>query len=360
MEHFDDHMLFYFKNDLFIKWITAPDHENIAYWENWMKEHPDQADSLLEAKKLALHLQEAENPFKLEQLSKSIWETINARIATPKKIIPFFNFRYRAFVYRAAAVITALTILGSSVYYLVNINARINTTHPLLGRIEKNSLKRMNGSVHNQVVYLVDGTSVTLEKGSSIRHSVFLQKDKREVYLDGNAFFEVAKDSRRPFYVYTHDIVMRVLGTSFKVITNPQNGSITVMVKTGKVSVYKSGKRGEGEFILTHNQGIVYTAQTKSIIYTRDTPGMEADTKPDANAVNFNFEDMPVIRIFETLQRAYGIKINFDDHTFSRCMVTTSLSDETFEEKLKIICTAVDSKYRIVNNQVFITGKGCQ
>lgn len=363
MENFEGHILPFLENDRFIDWVIHPDEENTAYWEKWIQEHPDQHNFLLQAKELAIHLGEAQKSPHAEQLSESILEKINLRIGPVRTIRDIRVFTKRARYWIAASVI-GLLVLASAIFHNTNIsnrNERKAIPYPVVAILENNTLKRLNSTNQNQTAYLVDGTRVTLRSGASISYPVFLQQDKRVVYLNGDAFFEVAKDANRPFYVYTNDIVLRVLGTSFNVSNNKNNGNITVVVKTGKVSVYKNSSRNKAEYILTPNQLITYTPQSRRIVKSDlDSARIRLSDKPEAHPINFKFEETPVAKIFETLEEGYGIRINFDEEVFSQCLVTTSLTDEVFEEKLKIICEAINANYRIADNQVYIGGNGCK
>ncbi|HXO75157.1 MAG TPA: FecR domain-containing protein, partial [Puia sp.] len=186
------------------------------------------------------------------------------------------------------------------------------------------------------------------------------QKDKGEVHLEGNAFFEIAKENNRPFNVYTKDLVVHVLGTSFNVTTNKNNGDVTVLVQSGKVAVSKLTNPTKQQLILVSNQQVLYKEQTHDLVQNTSgettVPYKPSVTKP----IPFNFEEAPVVEILQTLEDAYGIPLHYDKQTFASCMVTTSLADETFEEKLKIVCEAIGATYKIEGNGVFIDGKPCK
>ncbi len=363
LENFEAHILPFLENDQFIKWVILPDEESNAYWGKWMEEHPEQLDSFLQAKELAFNLREAQEFANAGPLSASIWAKINEQIRPAQTGFPIRAIRYRT-KYWIAASVAALIILGSAIFYnpkKIRGNEPKEIGPKIAAIIENNTLKRLNSTNQNQIAYLVDGTKVTMRPGSSIEYSVFLQHDKRTIYLNGDAFFDVAKDANRPFYVYTKEIVLKVLGTSFNVSNNKHNGNIIVLVKTGKVSVSKNNNRNKAEFILNPNQLITYTPQSNRIVKSDlDSGGTKLNETPEARPINFKFEEMPVSKIFATLEEGYGIRINFDQQVFSRCDVTTSLTDEAFEEKLKIICEAISATYRIADNQVFIDGKGCK
>jgi ferric-dicitrate binding protein FerR (iron transport regulator) len=369
VKNFDDKSWTFLQDDRFIAWVNQPDEDNSAYWEQWMQEHPGHVDTLLKAKQIILGFADAERTADAEALAETIWTRINADTNAGKSAIPLPVIVKKPTWYWMAASIAGFLLLGTGIYYYRNVRSKQQTgqSERLVASVLVNdNLERTNHTGTNQVVYLVDGSKVILQPGASIKHTVFLQKDKREIYLQGNAFFEVAKDPSRPFYVYAKDLVMQVLGTSFHVTTDRDNGDVTVVVSTGKVSVYKkSGLRQElgqkmEQLILTPNQKALYQAQARSLVQSdMDSRELSLNPIPSGRLINFNFEEMPVTKIFKTLENGYGVPFYYDEKTFSNCVITTSLSEETFEEKLKIICTAIGATYRIQNNGVSIEGHPC-
>ncbi len=362
MRDIDESIFALLDDDAFIDWVTDPNETNNEYWHKWMQKNPEKTSDLLNAKQIAKDLAKAQNPSGAKKISKEIWERVIAGIEQAEDVVIASKPQKSRNVIMMAASFAGVLILTSSIYFLLNKNKKSNNNNPsekIASKIVNRNLLHTNSTLENRAVYLVDGTKVTLAPGTSLNHEIFLQKDKREVYLDGDAFFEVAKDANRPFYVYAHDIVLRVLGTSFNVITDKNNGNITVVVKTGRVSVYKSSNRNKPAFVLTANESVRYTAQGQSIVKSgSDKEVADTDIKPQHPA-NFNFEETPVKKIFSVLEESYGIKLNYDEKIFSKCIITTSLNDETFEEKLKVICAATNANYRIENDEVFIEGKGC-
>jgi transmembrane sensor len=363
VENFDENIFSFFDDNEFIKWVSSNSDASDAYWKAWMQKNPGKIKGLLKAKQIAQDLSKAQKPLNTEKLSQGIWEKINLNIDQQEQpTISLAEYSPRKINrFMIAASITGLLFVASSIYYFANFKTnRSGTTAKITSNVISNNLNHINNTPESRVVYLVDGTKITLQPGASLKHAVFLQKDKREVYLEGDAFFEVAKDANRPFYVYAHDIILRVLGTSFNVTTNKKNGNITVLVKTGKVSVFKSSNKNDAEFILTPTQSIRYTAQTQTIVKSEsDTELEKADTKAK-HFINFDFEETPIVTIFSALEEAYGIKMNYDEKVFSKCIITAPLHDEPFEEKLKIICAAVGAKYHIDNNEVFVEGTACK
>lgn len=93
-------------------------------------------------------------------------------------------------------------------------------------------------------VVLPDGSKVYLNSASILRFPAAFETDMREVYLSGEAFFEVSKDSERPFYVVTDNIRVRVYGTSFNINTRRQQGTQAVLVN-GEIGIQGKGDAAE-------------------------------------------------------------------------------------------------------------------
>lgn len=380
MKDLDSLVWKFLQDDRFIKWVYAPDEETIAYWKKWMEENPDASTPLFKAREIARDLAYTERPDDVQELADNIWAGIQTSLGkttgrTPalqpagetaregQELVRSLPARRRKLIgYWAAACLLAFAGIGTAYHYYRSPVALMPAGNEVISHLVQHDLQRTNLSALSQQVYLVDGSKITLQPGAGIRHAVFLQKDKREVYLEGNAFFEIAKDADRPFYVYTKDLVVRVLGTSFKVITNKDNGDVAVLVQTGKVSVFKKTSPTRQQLILEPNQQALYKAQTRDLVQSVvDKKDLAMDQNGGLTpGISFNFEEAPVVEIFKKLETAYGVPIRYDQKTFSACVLTTSLADETFEEKVKIICAAIGATYQIGPDGVLVEGKPCK
>jgi len=200
-----------------------------------------------------------------------------------------------------------------------------------------------------------------LQPGSKIRYDHAFNKKPREIYLEGEAFFEVKRDETRPFLVYTHEVTTKVLGTSFTVKALREDKNITVAVKTGRVSVYAHAtsqlQSNANETILTPNQQIVYnrTANTVSRMLVENPLAIV----PAEEIKRMHFEEASVSEIFKALEKVYGVDMVFDEKLFSACTLTTSISDETIYDRLDIICKAIGATYSVEEFQIEIDGPGC-
>ncbi len=111
-----------------------------------------------------------------------------------------------------------------------------------------------------RIIRLEDGTEITLNGGSKISYPEPFEKDKREVSLEGEAFFEVARDVDRPFTVSSGELNTKVLGTSFNVKAYRGEQRIKVAVASGKVKVSRKDK---GEHFLLPGKSIDYNTENQ-------------------------------------------------------------------------------------------------
>lgn len=223
-----------------------------------------------------------------------------------------------------------------------------------------------NRSSRNQLVLLSDGSSVLLQPNSRISYPKrFNRQAQREVYLTGEAFFEVAKNPEKPFFVYADNLITKVLGTSFTVRATGKE-PVHVIVKTGKVSVFTRSDKERLEkqqskhligMVLEPNQRVLLDQEEGRLVRLL----VESPTLLDMPIQRsmFAFNDTPVSQVFASLERAYGVEIVFDAEVMKNCYLTASLDDEPLFEKLSMICQTLDAHYEQMDGKILITSKGC-
>jgi ferric-dicitrate binding protein FerR (iron transport regulator) len=106
---------------------------------------------------------------------------------------------------------------------------------------------------------LADGSKVWLNAGSVLKYGTDFNKSDREVFLDGEAYFDVAKNKNKPFLVHTSKLTLRVLGTSFNVKSYSDEKTIETTLVRGSVKVEKSEKDGSvSNYLLKPNQKVIF------------------------------------------------------------------------------------------------------
>jgi len=214
-----------------------------------------------------------------------------------------------------------------------------------------------------QQVQLPDASRVTLQPGSRLRYAAALAGPRREVYLEGEAFFQVHKNPQRPFLVFTSQVVTTVLGTSFNVKAYPGQAQALVAVREGKVAVQlrataqldvtptHPAKLG---VLLLPNQQVVYSVASHYL--KKELVDKPAVLVPQA----FEFEERPVAEVFAALEKAYGVPIRYDRQKLAGCTVSITFYDEPLFEKLGLLCKSLGAYYTLADTQITIHSTGCQ
>jgi len=205
-------------------------------------------------------------------------------------------------------------------------------------------------------VILPDGSIVQMSPESRIKFLNDPQIPSRELFLEGEAYFDVAFDSERPFFVYAGDVVTKVLGTSFIVRARGQDEKVTVSVKTGKVTVY-SRKATHKKTVLVPNQEAVYDRST-DLVATQSVPVARLNELKQ-NLMEMHFEETPVSEVLTVLTKSYDIDIAFREESLSGCVLTSSFYEEGLYDRIDVICTAIGATYKIVDARIVIESQGC-
>jgi ferric-dicitrate binding protein FerR (iron transport regulator) len=214
---------------------------------------------------------------------------------------------------------------------------------------------------------LEDGTRITLKHGGVLDYPRHFGKAKREVHLDGEAFFEVSKDSKRPFFVYNNNLVTEVLGTSFNVKA-VRNG-VEVAVSTGRVAVYENDnkiplsprEKLENGVIVTPNQKVTYYEQARHFVTSIvDTPMPVPSIDEKKDPINFVYDDMPLSTVLASIEKAYNIEIVLENESLKNCPFTGDLTKPSLYTKLEFICQALGASYEIKGTKILLKGgKSC-
>lgn len=157
-------------------------------------------------------------------------------------------------------------------------------------------------------IFLADGTKVWLNAGSRLVYPTSFGRKNRTVFLEGEAFFEVAKDEDKPFFIHTPLMKVRVVGTSFVVKAYPGDKTEETIVASGVVSVSYTNKLLGATIELHPNQRAItttdYTDFEVSEIKIKDYTAWLEDM--------FIFNDEPMGLVLKRIARYYNLEINWD------------------------------------------------
>ncbi|CAG5070058.1 hypothetical protein DYBT9623_02798 [Dyadobacter sp. CECT 9623] len=225
----------------------------------------------------------------------------------------------------------------------------------------KGLMEFRNTSDKPQHVTLEDGSIVTLKKNSSLSFPGHFGEKNRQVYLHGEAFFEIKRNTAKPFIVHAGDLVTKVLGTSFNIKSYDKSASVEVRVKTGRVSVYEgneSRSKTKNGVILTPNQKIIFDKKSRKMEFSIvENPSLLIPARETDHG--FTFSEIPVKSVFASLEKSYGIDIVLENDTADSCLFTGDLNGLTLFQQLDLICKSANISYERRGTALFVQGAGC-
>ena len=303
------------------------------------------------------------------ELSDSEKVQVNQRMLSAiRKTLPSSNKqgKLRYFVFPILKVAASLIITVLVIYVAVNRTSIISVNQVADVQSLSDVMEHKNLTQQILKIQLPDSSIVELKPNAEISYSKKWDAQKREVHLTGEAFFEVIKDSKRPFYVYGGEIVTKVLGTSFSVNAPKEAESIEVSVRTGKVSVYEGAKENN---VVQHGidaSGVILTPNEKVEYFVHDKHWVtslveEPKPLPSSNkALEFVFSNTPMSDIIDSMERTYSIDIIIESEASYSCTFTGDVTMMELYDILDVICKSTGTNYEVKGTKILITGRGCQ
>lgn len=201
-------------------------------------------------------------------------------------------------------------------------------------------------------IQLPDGTIAWLNAESKLQYPEVFDETERKIYLEGEAFFDVTHDKSRPFVIDVNGGRIKVLGTSFNVRVYPEEQDIETTVLTGKVAFQAEGDASS--YIFPGEQVIYHKSDKVLIKQPIDTGKIVAWTRGE-----LIFRDESLKEVAKELERWFDIRMNIRNKKLLKCRITANFNNKSLEEILKNITEILPIDYELKDNQVALTGKGC-
>ncbi len=365
--------LSYFEDEKFVRWVYSSNPELDLYWDIRFKEHPEEKETVLQAKKILLQLQpvkEKENPEEAIRIySKIIQEINNGKKHHSRGKILFPLMRY-------AAVAVFFLSLGVLLHYQMgkqtfkfdsDIAINSNTEAQLMladgqkiaiktkesmveykpnGKIVINEKDTINNQANtkesemNQLIVpygkhssirLPDGTMAYLNAGSRLIYPSAFPGKKREVFLLGEGYFEVSHNPQKPFIVKTNDISVVALGTVFNVSAYPADQTIETVLVNGNVVIRDNSFHiFDKELALKPNEMALFNRETLET--TKQVTNTDEYVAWHKGYLNFQSTDLS--RVILKVERYYNIKILLDNPMLGTRRISGKLVLEDDQEKV--------------------------
>ncbi len=204
------------------------------------------------------------------------------------------------------------------------------------------------------IIELADGTKVWLNAGSRMAFPDRFLGSNREVFLEGEAYFEVSPDTRKPFFVRTKEIVIRVLGTKFNLSAYDADPNVMTVLVEGTVSM--SENRGINlfgkEFILHDSQSALFNKTDLTTIVKKEA---HVEDFTAWTSGWFTFKKEPLNMVFKKLERYYNVHFVYNERFPSGDIITGKLDlKESIEEVMKVLADLAQISYKIDQKNIFI------
>lgn len=243
-------------------------------------------------------------------------------------------------VARVAAVALLIGTVAFLTYQSYQNPDPIDPTTTLLTQSTTNSTRRLT---------LPDGSTVLLNRQSSLRYPDAFEGETREVTLTGEAFFDVKPNANQPFIIHAQDTDVRVVGTSFGV--RAYNRNVEVSVKTGRVVVRKQRQ----EVAVTPGQQVQVDSTADTL---RRLPAFDANTLAYSTR-RLQFTNQPLSGVIGTLSRYYGTDIQLSATQLRDCRLTAEFENESVETVLGIVAETLQLTVKPTGNGYVLSGTGC-
>jgi len=266
-----------------------------------------------------------------EQLQEDNWRTIEEAIRRPEEV-PVRRFAWL----QASLIAASLVLIVVGIWY---VGARTGT--PLMA-LEKTSYGEI------KTILLPDSSVVMLNGNSSIR---MLQQwrsgDNREVWLDGEAYFQVQKQhaARKGFVVHTKQVDVEVLGTRFNV--NTRRLQSIVSLEEGKVRLSVHGEVS----VVNKDSSIVMRPGQTAVVDASSTPKVNEDRNVTAHSGwtknEFHFDNTSLAEIARLMEDTYGYRITVADTSLWRLSISGDLRASNIQELIKVMEVTLKVTMRI-------------
>ncbi len=245
------------------------------------------------------------------------------------------SFKHHTSILKMAASITLL-IVGT--FYLLSY---FNSSSKQLVLNEKSTL-----AGQKSILTLFDGTKITLNANSKLKYPTHFGETSREVYLEGEAYFEVVHNSYKPFVVHTNKIATTVLGTKFNVCAFPEEESIAISLVEGKVTV--------SEIMNSKSENKVTLAPKEQFIYSKLTSKAEVKEFDFTKVIgwkdnSFVFENEPLGNVLRKLERAFGVGFELSAQN-KDYRLKANIKNESFWGVVETIKYATGLDYEVVSD----------
>ncbi len=319
----------------FVRWVKSPDPELDVFWLKWLQLYPEKREMLIKAREIILSMN-----FKTHHIDEEIQEkSLNTILSKTSSVssLDKIEKHSKSFVFLRVAAI--LVMFLTTTYFVNNYVSSFEKKSKQ--KIVSNIIKQ-NPNGRKSKIQLPDGTTVWLNAGSTLTYPSKFTTKERVVNLDGQAFFDVIKDTLRPFRVNSSGLITTALGTSFDVDAySAQNDEIKVSLVSGKVSIENKSLKTKNTTL--PGEQLVYSIKNqKSKIRSFDLKEVVAWKD---QILYFKNASLP--EVVTRLERWYGVKIHLKNKPTKKWNLTGEFKKQKIARVLDRLSFIENFEYEI-------------
>lgn len=327
--------------------------------DDWIKADPENGKKLKQFSRIwDLSMQNKRMADDLFDAEKQ-WQELQDRLRKDEKSVhqsgsedrvTVSNFRKTSIhsmtqkVARVAAIVLIAGLMGVLAYQNWG-QPEPEPKEPVLREISTANAQRAN-------LTLGDGTKVMLNAGSTVKFPDRFEEDIREVFLEGEAYFDVASNPDRPFLIHCRGSVIEVLGTSFSVRSYAEENQVRVVVEEGRVSFSAGESDSENIAIVEAHEMGRYQLGSNRINRSQIEDMQLYMSWLDGY---LKFRETSMSKVATELERRYGVEVAFADTVLKDKSLTALLKSRSIRNVLDVITMSLDIDYQLEDNKVIFS-----
>ena len=344
MDHFNQNIYEdLLADNRFVLWASGKNEADDAYWEQWKKNHPGALDPFSEACRTVRVLRFSSPEISSKEVSER-WLQSKKKMKFRLIPRPASNTVYW---YRRIAGILILPLLALSIWFFHNQHQLKSGFNQVSEYIQKKSIRvvaPLGGQLHLE---LPDGSQAWLNSGSEIHYPAYFSREKREVEVSGEVYFQVSKGNEM-FIVKNPGPTIKVYGTEFNIHAYSDEREITVALAKGRIALEKNGK----EMIMT--PGEVATFDKTSQQLTKQQSDIYLYTSWREG--KYIFRNAPLETVLKTLERNYNVNIHLEDASMKQFKYDATINGEPLEQIMELLTFSAPLKYEYKKQQLKTDG----
>lgn len=269
-------------------------------------------------------------------VEEEMWNYLQRNLQQTK-VLSMEKSRWRPIIYKVVAIILLPVCLGLAAYFLAD---RINkvSQEPFMVAVDYGQKANLT---------LPDGTKVWLNSATHLFYDAEYNKEERRIHLDGEAYFEVAKNKNKPFVVCCNDLEIEALGTAFDVKGYSSDLSVTTLLAEGSVRV-------------SNHVGVTLLKPGEKVAYHKNDRTFTKSVISDIREIDFWRKNMLIFNsaslseIATTLERMYGVKVVFDSEKLKNVPFSGTIRNSSLHNVFYIISLTYPLTYRLEGDTVRI------